>query len=286
LGLLCNIVGCRVLPGIAAHQTVLSAGDATSQLQDGMGDYHSCSYTLMKKRVHIYQKYSIFPLLFEKETGMNLMERLVEAVKGGQIDESANLTRKYIKEGKSASEILKQVTGAIREVGDAFERFDVFLPEMMMAADAMIEVMKVLEPSLKDEDKGTAARPAKVVMASVKGDIHEIGKNIVITLLTTNGYTIFDMGADVDSLEIVKTAEREKADVIGLSALMTTTMPGQKEVIDIMKDLGLRDRFKVVIGGSPTSLEWAERIGADGWAKDASEAVKVVERLLKEGSCF
>jgi methanogenic corrinoid protein MtbC1 len=155
---------------------------------------------------------------------------------------------------------------------------------MMMAADAMIEVMNVLEPVLKEEDSGPAARPAKVIMASVKGDVHEIGKNIVITLLIANGYTIFDMGSDVDSLEIVKTAERENADVIGLSALMTTTMPGQKEVIDIMRDLDLRDRFKVIIGGSPTSMEWAESIGADGWAKDASEAVKVVEGLLKKVS--
>lgn len=215
---------------------------------------------------------------------MDLVKRLFEAVKNGNIDEAADLARKCLNEGKSASELLEGVTGAIREVGDAFERFDVFLPEMMMAADAMIEVMNVLEPVLKEEDSGPAARPAKVIMASVKGDVHEIGKNIVITLLIANGYTIFDMGADVDSLEIVKTAERENADVIGLSALMTTTMPGQKEVIDIMRDLGLRDRFKVIIGGSPTSMEWAESIGADGWAKDASEAVKVVEGLLKKVS--
>jgi len=215
---------------------------------------------------------------------MDLMKGLFDAVKGGNIDESADLARRCLDEGKSASAILEGVTVAIREVGDAFERFDVFLPEMMMAADAMIEVMKVLEPGLQEEGGGTAARSAKVLMASVKGDVHEIGKNIVITLLTADGYTIFDMGADVDSLDIVKTAEREKADVIGLSALMTTTMPGQKEVIDIMKELNLRDRFKVVIGGSPTSMEWAESIGADGWAKDASEAVRVVEGLLKNGT--
>jgi len=215
---------------------------------------------------------------------MNLMRGLVDAVKEGSMEEAGELAQKCLDEGQSASEILKGVTGAIREVGDAFERFDVFLPEMMMAADAMIEVMKVLEPVLKGGEGEHASRPAKVLMASVKGDVHEIGKNIVITLLTANGYTIFDMGADVDSLEIVKTAERERADVIGLSALMTTTMPGQKEVIDIMKDLGLRDRFKVVIGGSPTSSEWAESIGADGWAKDASDAVKVVENMLKKVS--
>jgi len=212
---------------------------------------------------------------------MSLVERLVHVVKEGNIEESAKLVKKSLEEGKSAQEILKQVTGALREVGDAFERFDVFLPEMMMAADAMIEVMKVLEPELKDQGAGTIKAPAKVVIASVKGDIHEIGKNIVVTLLTANGYTIFDMGADVDSLEIVKTAQREKADVIGLSALMTTTMPGQKEVIDILKDMGLRGRFKVIIGGSPTSRKWSHDIGADGWARDASEAVRVVEELLK-----
>ena len=213
---------------------------------------------------------------------MSLAEDLTSAVKEGHIDESANLVEKILAQGTSASEVLDVLTGAIREVGDAFERFDIFLPEMMMAADAMIEVMKVLDPALKEEGKGTIESSAKILMASVKGDIHEIGKNIVITMLTANGYAIFDMGADVDSLEIVKIAEREKANVIGLSALMTTTMPGQKEVIDILNDMGLRDRFKVIIGGSPTSQEWAREIGADGWAKDASEAVKVVEKLIRE----
>ncbi|KPJ83910.1 MAG: hypothetical protein AMS17_16910 [Spirochaetes bacterium DG_61] len=213
---------------------------------------------------------------------MSLTNDLNSAVKEGNIDESANLVEKILAQGTSASEVLDVLTGAIREVGDAFERFDIFLPEMMMAADAMIEVMKVLDPALKEEGKGTIESSAKILMASVKGDIHEIGKNIVITMLTANGYAIFDMGADVDSLEIVKIAEREKANVIGLSALMTTTMPGQKEVIDILNDMGLRDRFKVIIGGSPTSQEWAREIGADGWAKDASEAVKVVEKLIRE----
>jgi methanogenic corrinoid protein MtbC1 len=212
---------------------------------------------------------------------MSLAKGLTSSVKEGKIDESVGFTKKLLEEGTSASEILTILTEAIREVGDAFERFDIFLPEMMMAADAMIEVMKVLEPGLKAEGKGTAQMGTKVVMASVKGDIHEIGKNIVITLLTAHGYTILDMGADVDSLDIVKTAERENADIIGLSALMTTTMPGQKEVIDILMDMGLRGKFRVIIGGSPTSQDWAHKIGADGWAKDASEAVRVVEKLVK-----
>ncbi|MFC2166273.1 cobalamin-dependent protein, partial [Acidobacteriota bacterium] len=105
-------------------------------------------------------------------------------------------------------------------------------------------------------------------------------KNIVKTLLSANRFDVLDMGADVDSLEVVKTAEREGVDLIGLSALMTTTMPGQKEVIDILIAKGLRDKFKVVIGGSPTSQDWADKVGADGWAADAARAVLLAERLL------
>lgn len=211
---------------------------------------------------------------------MGVMENLVTAIKEGNIEESVAMAKKALTAGPSASEVLSTITAAIREVGEAFERFDIFLPEMMMAADAMIEVMKEIDPQLKAEGSGMARSSGKIIMASVKGDMHEIGKNIVITLFTANGYSILDMGADVDSLEIIKTAEREKADIIGLSALMTTTMPGQKDVIDILKDMGLRDKFKVIVGGSPTSREWADKIGADGWGKDASDAVRVAERLI------
>lgn len=211
---------------------------------------------------------------------MGVMENLVTVIKEGDIDESVAMAKKALTAGPSASEVLSTITAAIREVGEAFERFDIFLPEMMMAADAMIEVMKEIDPQLKAEGSGMARSSGKIIMASVKGDMHEIGKNIVITLFTANGYSILDMGADVDSLEIIKTAEREKADIIGLSALMTTTMPGQKDVIDILKDMGLRDKFKVIVGGSPTSREWADKIGADGWGKDASDAVRVAERLI------
>jgi len=212
---------------------------------------------------------------------MGIKDNLIVAVKSGNTDESLKITRTLLSGGSSAQEVLNTVTKAIREVGDAFEKFEIFLPEMMAGADTMIEIMKVLEPELKKEGPDLAITPVKIVMASVKGDMHEIGKNITITLFNANGYDILDMGADVDSLDIVKTAEREKADIIGLSALMTTTMPGQKEVIDILKDMGKRDKFKVIIGGSPTSEEWADNIGSDGWGKDASAAVKLVEKLIQ-----
>ena len=211
---------------------------------------------------------------------MDTKENLIEAMKSGDIGKSVKLTNKILEKGVSASDITNFLTQAIGEVGDAFERFEIFLPEMMMTSDAMIEIMKILEPKLKKEGSGQEIKSIKIVMATVKGDIHEIGKNIVITLLNANRFDVVDMGADVDSLEIVKTAEREKADLIGLSALMTTTMLGQKDVLDILKEMGLRDKFKVIIGGAPTNQDWASRIGADGWAKDASSAVKIAEKLI------
>ena len=212
---------------------------------------------------------------------MGTRDDLIRAIKSGNADESVKMTKTLLADGSSAQEVLKTVTKTIREVGDAFEKFEIFLPQMMTASNATIELMKVLEPELKKEGPEHAIRPIKIVMASCKGDMHEIGKNITITLFNANGYDTLDMGADVDSLDIVKTAGREKADIIGLSSLMTTTMPGQKEVIDILKDTNQRDNFKVIIGGAPTSKEWAEKIGADGWGKDASDAVKLVEKLIK-----
>jgi methanogenic corrinoid protein MtbC1 len=211
---------------------------------------------------------------------MAAQDNLINAVKTGDIDSSVEITKKLLSEGVSADEILNTVTGAMREVGDAFDKFEIFLPEMMLAADTMIEIMRILEPELKAGDEGIKKSSAKIIMASVKGDMHEIGKNIAITMFNASGYEILDLGADVDSLDIIKTASRENAGIIGLSSLMTTTMPGQKEVIDILKDMGLRDKFKVIIGGAPTSKEWADKIGADGWGKDASDAVKIVDKFL------
>lgn len=210
---------------------------------------------------------------------MSEIENLVKAMKSGDIAASVELTNKVLGGGASAVKIADALINGIREIGEAFEKFEIFLPEMMMASDAMVEVLKILEPKLKEEGSSAGAKSAKILMATVKGDIHEIGKNIVITLLNANRFDVVDLGADVDSLEIVKTAEREKVDVIGLSALMTTTMLGQKEVLEILNDMKLRDNFKVIIGGAPTTQDWAEKIGADGWAKDAPSAVKIAAEL-------
>jgi methanogenic corrinoid protein MtbC1 len=212
---------------------------------------------------------------------MTTKEKLVEAMTSGDAAASVELAQKILAERVPAAEVVEALISAIRVVGEQFERFEIFLPEMMLSSNAMVEILKVLEPRLKEESPLANISSGKVVMASVKGDTHEIGKNIVMTLMKANRFNVVDLGADVDSLEIVKTAEREKADIIGLSALMTTTMLGQKEVVDILKDMKLRDKYKVIIGGAPTSEEWAERIGADGWAGDAAGAVTLAEKLIK-----
>jgi len=211
---------------------------------------------------------------------MTEKENLISAMKSGDIASSVEMTKKVLKKGIPAAEVIDSLIKAIREVGEAFEKFDIFLPEMTMASNAMVEIMKILEPKLKEESPSTKMKFAKIIMATVKGDIHEIGKDIVILLLRANRFDVVDLGADVDSLEIVKAAEREKADLIGLSALMTTTMLGQKEVIEILKEMKLRNKFKVIIGGAPTTQDWASRIGADAWAKDAASAITIAEKLI------
>lgn len=213
---------------------------------------------------------------------MSERDVLIQAMKAGDVDSSVELAKKILAGKAPVAGVVESLIKAIKEVGEAFERFDIFLPEMAMASNAMIEILKILEPRLKEESPGTKIKSAKIIMATVKGDMHEIGKNIVVTLLKANRFDVVDMGADVDSLEIIKAADREKADLIGLSALMTTTMVGQREVVDILKDMKLRDKFKVIIGGAPTTQEWATRIGADGWAKDASAAITISEELIRK----
>lgn len=206
-------------------------------------------------------------------------ENLINAMKSGDVVSSVEMTKKALSAGIPASEIADFLIQTIREIGDAFEKFEIFLPEMMVASDAMVEILKILKPRLKEEGSDLEMKSAKIILATVKGDIHEIGKNIVITLLNANRFEVVDLGSDVDSLDIVKAAEREKADLIGLSSLMTTTMLGQKEVVEILNEMKLREKFKVIVGGAPTNQEWADRIGADGWAPDAASAVKLAEKL-------
>jgi corrinoid protein of di/trimethylamine methyltransferase len=206
------------------------------------------------------------------------LEELSKRVKAGETEAAEELAFNMLKEGQDPLQMIDHLTETMTRIGDAFAKLEIFLPEIMVAGEALSAVVKVMEPYL--DDLGGQARKGKVVLGVVKGDLHEIGKNIVKLLLETNGYEVKDLGYDVDSLNFVKEAQAMDADFIGASSLMTTTMPGQKEIIEILKDKGIREHFKVIIGGAPTSQMWADQIGADLHCPDANSTPDLLSKLL------
>ena len=167
----------------------------------------------------------------------------------------------------------------IQEVGDLFESGEVFLPELMMSADAMAGATEVTNAALEGE---AAEAKGVVVIGTVQGDVHDIGKAIVIAYLKANGYDVTDLGRDVSSETFIAKAKELNADIIGMSALLTTTMEEQKKVIKVVKEEGLP--YKTVVGGAPCTQRWADQIGADAYAEDANDGVKKMEALLWGGA--
>jgi corrinoid protein of di/trimethylamine methyltransferase len=210
---------------------------------------------------------------------MEIMGKLAQAVMNGNQDEARKFAEELVASGFDLHDAIERLTDAMRIVGEKFDKFELFLPEMMLAARAMTTAMDVIGPNIAL--KGGIEKKGKVVMGAPAGDMHEIGKDIVITVLKANGFEVVDLGPNVNSLDFVNKAKAEKADIIGISALMTTTMPGAGEIIELLKEKGLRDKIKVMVGGAPTTPEWAKIIGADGWAENASQAVTLAEKLLK-----
>lgn len=206
------------------------------------------------------------------------LEKLGKLVEEGEEDEARELASSLLEGGQNPHELITAMNQTMNRLGDLFSKLEIFLPELMLAADALSQVVEVLSPHL--EKAGGREIKGKVVLGVVKGDLHEIGKNIVKLILETNGFLVKDLGYDVDPLTFVKEAEAMGAEFIGASALMTTTMPRQKDIVEILKEMGVRDRFKVVIGGAPTSEMWADTIGADLYCPDAKSAPELMERLL------
>ena len=167
---------------------------------------------------------------------------------------------------------------AAKIVGEKFEKGEIFLVFLIQAGDAM---MAALSELLKAIPKGEVPTRGKVVIGTVQGDIHEIGKNVVAALLTANGFEVHDLGVDVPPMKFIEEAEKVGADVIAASALMTSTIGVQKDIVSLLESLGLREKYSVVVGGGATTAEWAEEIGADGWAETAIEGVKVISRLVE-----
>jgi trimethylamine corrinoid protein len=170
----------------------------------------------------------------------------------------------------------KGFIAGITEVGDRFDSGDVYLPELMMAADAMKAASVICEQAFP---KGAVKEKKKIVIGTVAGDIHDIGKSIVVSFLSANGFDVYDLGRDVSVEQFVTKAGEVKADVVGCSALLTTTMEEQKKIVEALKEAGLRDKVKVIVGGAPTSQGWADQIGADAFAENAAEGVSKVREL-------
>lgn len=212
---------------------------------------------------------------------MELVDKVVDEVTKGKKDKAVKSAKKLLETKFDPKEALDKLTKGMQKVGEKFENLEIFLPEMMMSADAMLGVKKVLEPKFKEiADESTSGT---VVIGTAEGDEHTIGKDIVITMLKASGVNIHDLGTDVGPLQFIKQADEFAADFIGISALMTTTMPTQQEVIEMLKEKGIRENYKIIVGGSPVTAEWAKEIGADGYASNAAEAVTLVQNLSKGG---
>lgn len=175
----------------------------------------------------------------------------------------------------------KGFAAAIRELGQAFDRMEIFLPQLVMAADAMKAGVAVLEEAL-EAGGGTLQKKGVVVLGTVEGDIHDIGKTVVGAMLQANGYDVHDLGVDVPSTRFIQAAQELRADVIALSALLSTTMLFQRDVAELLRNKGLDSKYFTIVGGAPVTQQWADDIGADGYARDAVDAVKVLDSRREE----
>jgi len=171
----------------------------------------------------------------------------------------------------------------LREIGDRFERGEMYLPHLILGADAMEAAVKALEEHVPREGLESTSR-GTVVIGTVEGDIHDLGLRIVASMLRANGFRVYDLGCNTKSMDFIEKAKEVDADIIAVSSLMTTTMPFMKDLIEALEATGIRGRFKILLGGGPVNGRWAEEIGADGYGRDASEAVRVAKELVAKRS--
>lgn len=213
----------------------------------------------------------------------SLFEDLKRTIEEFESDKAKEIAKELLKANIDPLKVINEVLSpTMEQIGEKFDKMEIFLPELMGAAEAMQAATSVLMEHFKDSPIERPITKGKVVLGTVHGDIHEIGKNIVKIMLEVSGFEVIDLGKDIPSMQFIEKAEEANADVIALSALMTTTMSSQKEVIELLEALGKRKDYIVIIGGAPTSVAWQKAIGADGWAETAGGAGKLTARLIKE----
>ncbi len=213
----------------------------------------------------------------------DLIKAAIKAVVEGDDDAAVDVANKVIAEGLNPMEIIGEgfAKGMI-EVGDLFAKEDYALPEVLLSAGAMQKAMDLLDPHIPRQD--AKDKMGVVVIGTVQGDIHEIGKRIVGTMMEVYGFEVHDLGCDVPIEEFIEKAKEFKADIIATSALMTTTMMRQKKLEEALKEAGMKDKVKTMVGGAAVTQEWADLIGADGYGQDVTEAVEAAKELVKPSS--
>ena len=210
----------------------------------------------------------------------DILTRIIEAVEDGDNGGCRTLTEEALKTGLDPLEVVDDgLSAGIQLVGEKFGKGELFLPDLMMAVEAMNEGMKIVEPELKKK-KVQRKSLGTVLIGTVYGDIHDIGKSIVATMLEINGYIVYDLGVNVSAGEFIEKVKENNPQVLGLSALLSTTMREQREIIEAVAREGLREDIKIIVGGAPVSAQWAEEIGADGFGANAELAVQLVNKLI------
>ncbi len=211
-----------------------------------------------------------------------ILARMGKAIIEGNKDEAEALAKEALEEKIDLIEVIeKGYVPGIQKVGDLWEKGEYFLPELITSAECMKSAVNILQPEMEKAQIQTRSK-GKVIIGTVEGDIHDIGKNLVSSMLSANGFDVHDLGADVKLERFIEKAEEVDANFICLSALLTTTMLGQKRVVEILKEKGLSDRIKILVGGAPVNQKWADDIGADGYGENAMVAVKVAQKIIEE----
>lgn len=212
-----------------------------------------------------------------------LIERLSAAIEEGSNDAGCELAKQAMSEGVTPLEFFSQIIQPILvELGDAFSRLEVFLPDLMKAGMVVKAIQKnVLDEETRKSNLASSSR-GKIVIGTCQGDIHDIGKSMVALMLQVNGFTVFDLGVNVSPQQFIETAQRENADIIAMSSLLTTSLPFVKDVVNRLAAFNLRGQFKVIAGGAAINPEWVSTVGLDGFGRDAIEAVEICSQLVQK----
>jgi methylmalonyl-CoA mutase cobalamin-binding domain/chain len=208
------------------------------------------------------------------------LDEMEKAIRAGDEGQAAELAARALAQEADPLDILQQViVPTLKDIGDQFGRLEIFLPEMMLAAEAAKAIIAELDPVLKAKNESSASQ-GRVVIGTVAGDVHDIGKNMVATMLEVNGFEVIDLGTEVSVETFLSTARSREADIIAMSSLLTTSLPYMKDVLTMLQETGEKSKYKVMVGGGPLTGEWARENGADGYGKDAAEAVTLARQII------